>query len=116
MLAHAEGARPALYRGMTDDPWLEAMMTAAHIANVRRRGRAILRQALKDPKPYEAKPADPWLETMFHDVCDRIRAMIEARGDGEFSREEDLRYIRLVRELAEISTAMHEARARGAQP
>jgi hypothetical protein len=80
------------------------------IEEARRRGRALLRQALKDLKPYEAKPADPWLKAMLDDVSDRIRAMIEARGDGEFSREEDLRYMRLVRKLAEISTAMHEAR------
>ncbi len=81
-------------------------------AEARRRGRALLRQALTDPKPpYKAKHADdPWLNAMLDDVHERMSAMIEARGDGEFSREQDLRYMRLVRELAEISTAMHEAR------
>ena len=80
----------------------------------RRRGRALLRQILKDPKPlYRAKHADdPWLNAMLDDVHKRISAMIEARGDGYFSHEEDLRYMRLVRELAEISTAMHDARRR----
>jgi hypothetical protein len=46
-------------------------------------------------------------------TCDRMRAMIEARGDRLFSREEEGRYDELERELAEINQAMHEA---GADP
>jgi len=71
-----------------------------------------LRQALKDPKPpYRAKHADdPWLNAMLDDVHDRIRALMEARSEDEWRRDEDLAYMRLVRELAEISTAMHEAK------
>ena len=47
---------------------------------------------------------------MLDDVHDRIRALMEARSEDEWRRDEDLAYMRLVRELAEISTAMHEAR------
>jgi hypothetical protein len=53
---------------------------------------------------------NPWLRVAFDDVCARIKAMLEARGDGDFSREEDVRYAELVRELDETSHAMHEAR------
>jgi hypothetical protein len=67
---------------------------------------------LRNPKPYKAPPADPWLEAMFDDVHERIRALMEARSEDEWRRDEDRVYMRLVRELAEISTAMHDARRR----
>jgi hypothetical protein len=54
--------------------------------------------------------ADPWLETMLRDVYDRLRAMSEARGGGEFSPEEEARYWALVCELEEIDHAIREAR------
>ena len=56
-------------------------------------------------------PPDPWLEATFHDVCDRMRAMIEGRGDRLFSAEENRRYDELERELAEISAAMSARRS-----
>jgi hypothetical protein len=59
------------------------------------------------------QPADPWLEAMLYDVYDRLGAMTKARGDGEFSAEEEARYWALVRELTEIDHAMYEA---GADP
>ena len=50
---------------------------------------------------------------MFHDVCDRMRALIEGRGDRLFSPDEEAGYDELERELAGINQAMHEA---GADP
>jgi hypothetical protein len=58
--------------------------------------------------------ADPWLEAMLCDVYDRLRAMSEARGGGQFSPEEEARYWALVRELTEIDHAIREAE-RGAK-
>jgi hypothetical protein len=52
---------------------------------------------------------DPWLEAMLRDVYDRLRAMSEARGAGEFSPDEEARYWDLVCELTEIDPAMREA-------
>jgi hypothetical protein len=54
---------------------------------------------------------DPWLRAMFDDVCERMSAMLGARGDRLCSRDEEVRYGELVRELAEINHAMHEAGA-----
>jgi hypothetical protein len=53
---------------------------------------------------------DPWLQAMLDDVYDRLRAMSEARGGGEFSPEEEARYWALVCELTDIDHALREAK------
>jgi hypothetical protein len=53
-------------------------------------------------------PDDPWLRAMLDDVYARLGAMIKARGDGEFSPDDEARYWALVRELTEIDHAIHE--------
>jgi hypothetical protein len=58
------------------------------------------------------QPPDPWLQAMLDDVYNRLRAMSEARGKGEFSDEESARYFALVRELEDIDDTMRD-RERG---
>ena len=41
-------------------------------------------------------------------MYDRLGVMIEQRGEGEFSPEEEARYWALVRELTEIDHAMRD--------
>jgi hypothetical protein len=49
---------------------------------------------------------------MLDHVYNRLRAMSEARREGEFSPDEEAGYWALVRELTEIDHAMREARNR----
>ena len=68
----------------------------------------LLAIVVRQPPP----PADPWLRAMFNEVFDRMQAMIEGRGDGEFSPDEAARWWALVCELTDIQQAMREARSR----